>query len=264
MFKNNKGVKFMKKAGKLIIASSLISVFSATPVFAVENNFNNYNNYSSPASSYTFPTAPSSSYHDALASSQAYISAPSGAPQLTGLPDSIGSMYISPETTQYNCVSYDKYLGTIYRTTSQRGDILDEVKNFNLSNMGINRTISEVLGALTPNYDGVNSACGWYKDSNNANSVICTCGIYTIYFDCFASSTGMDIYASIGTQGQGIHTFTENEITNFFKNLDVQLTNIENVQKESTESSDSGYSQYYNNSIVINGTNSGTIIYNNK
>ena len=61
----------MKKAGKLIIASSLISVFSATPVFAVENNFNNYNNYSSPASSYTFPTAPSSNHQDALAPSQA-------------------------------------------------------------------------------------------------------------------------------------------------------------------------------------------------
>lgn len=254
----------MNKALKLLIVSSLISIFSAVPVSAVENIFNKYNNYSSPASSYTFPTASSSSYHDALASSQSYINAPYGAPQLTALPDSVSSMYISPETTQYNSVSYDKYLGTIYRTTSQRGDILDEVKNFNLSNMGINRTISEILGALTPNYDGVNSACGWYKDTNNANSVICTCGIYTVYFDCFASSTGMDIYASISTQGQGIHTFTESEITNFFKNLDVQLTNIENSQKGSSESSGPTNNQYYYNSIVINGTNSGPVIYNNK
>ncbi|ETI90221.1 MAG: hypothetical protein Q607_CBUC00059G0038 [Clostridium butyricum DORA_1] len=104
------------------------------------------------------------------------------------------------------------------------------------------------------------ASCAWYSDPNNANGVICTCGNYKIYFDCYASSNGMDIYATISSNA-GIYTFTQSEIINFFKNLDVQLTNIENEKKEN-ETNNPSYGTYYNNSVIINGTNSGTIIIN--
>ena len=252
----------MNKIAKFIITSCAMSALSVTPVFAYD-----YNSNYSPVSSYTFPTAPpSSSYQDVINSSQTYTNAPYGAPDLTGLPDAFSNMCYSPITTDYSQVSYDAFLGTIYRTSSQREDILDCVKNFNLSSIGINRTISEVLGALTPNYDGENSACGWYKDPDNANGVICTCGNYKVYFDCYASSEGMDIHATISTTNQGILPLSQSEIINFFKNLDVQLTNIENEKKEKENNnwSDSAKGQYYDNSVVINGNNNGTIIFNNK
>lgn len=245
----------MNKIAKFIIVSFTMSTLFVTPVFA-------YNN--SPVSSYTFPTAPPShSYQDVISPNEVSNNSPYGAPELTGLPDTFSNMCYSPITTDYNQVSYDAYLGTINRNSSQRGDILECVKNFSLSNIGINRTISEVLGALTPNYDGENSACGWYKDPNNGNAVICTCSNYKVYFDCYASSTGMDIYATISTTGQGIHTFSQSEIINFFKELDVKLTNIENAKKEAEKNSNSNNpgGTYYNSSIVINGNNSGTIIY---
>ena len=70
----------------------------------------------------------------------------------------------------------------------------------------------------------------------------------------------MDIYATISSNA-GIYTFTQSEIINFFKNLDVQLTNIENEKKEN-ETNNPSYGTYYNNSLIINGTNSGTIIIN--
>lgn len=250
----------MNKFIKFIMTVCTISVFSITPVFAY-----GYNSSNSPASSYTFPTAPSGSYQNAISSS-IENSAPSGAPNITALPGQFSNMCYSPITTNYDQVSYDAFLGTIYRTSSQREDIMECVKNFNLSSIGINRTISEVLGALTPNYDGENSACGWYKDPGNANAVICTCGNYKIYFDCYASSSGMDIYAAISTTGQGIITLSQSEIINFFKNLDVKLTNIENEKKEQESSNvdNSASGPYYNNSFVINGNNSGTIIVNNK
>ncbi|MEW9938104.1 hypothetical protein AB2T96_00375 [Clostridium butyricum] len=244
----------MNKVVKAIIAAGAISLFFIAPVFA-----QSYNNYS-PASAYTFPTAPSTSYHDAVNSSIPYNKAPYGAPQLTNTPDSIGNLYYSPETTNYTQVSYDAYIGTIPMSSSQNKDFLSSIKNFKLSNLGINRTIAEVLGALTPNYDGANSSCAWYSDPNNANGVICTCGNYKIYFDCYASSNGMDIYATISSNA-GIYTFTQSEIINFFKNLDVQLTNIENEKKEN-ETNNPSYGTYYNNSVIINGTNSGTIIIN--
>ena len=251
----------MNKLVKFVIVICTISSASITPVFAYDYSYSN-----SPASSYTFPTAPSGSYQNAINSSASNNSAPSGAPDITGLPGQFNNMCYSPITTNYAQVSYDAFLGTIYRTSSQRDDIMECVKNFNLSNIGINRTISEVLGALTPNYDGENSACGWYKDSDNPNAVICTCGVYKIYFDCYASSSGMDIYATISTTGQGIYALSQSEIINFFKNLDVQLTNIENAKKEQENSkgNNSNNTPYYNNSVVINGNNSGTIIYNTK
>ncbi|WP_294404692.1 hypothetical protein [uncultured Clostridium sp.] len=251
----------MNKVIKFIIAACILSAVSITPVFAYD-----YNRGSSPLSSYTFPTAPSMTYQDVISSSAANSSAPAGAPNITGLPEPFSSMCYSPITTNYQQVSYDAFLGTINRTSSQREDIMECVKNFNLSNIGINRTVSEVLGALTPNYDGENSACGWYKDPNNENAVICTCGNYKIYFDCYASASGMDIYATISTANQGIITLSESEIINFFKNLDVKLTKIENAKKEqeSSNGDNSANGQYYNNSFVINGNNSGTIIINNK
>lgn len=251
----------MNKAIKFMIAACTISTVSITPVFAYE-----YNSSNTPVSSYTFPTAPVMSYQNVISSSVADNSAPSGSPDITGLPGQFSNMCYSPITTDYNQVSYDAFLGTIYRTSSQRDDIMECVKNFNLSNIGINRTVSEVLGALTPNYDGENSACGWYKDPNNANAVICTCGNYKIYFDCYASSSGMDIYATISTTGQGISTLSQSEIINFFKDLDVKLTNIETAKKEQENSNgiNSANGASYNNSFVINGNNSGTIIINNK
>lgn len=251
----------MKKFIKFMIATCTLSTVSITPVFAY-----NYNNNSSPVSSYTFPTAPTMTYQEVMNSSAANSSAPAGAPNITGLPDQFSSMCYSPITTNYQQISYDAFLGTINRTSSQREDIMECVKNFNLSNIGINRTVSEVLGALTPNYDGENSACGWYKDPNNEKAVVCTCGNYKIYFDCYASASGMDIYATISTADQGINTLSPSEIINFFKNLDVKLTNIENAKKEQESSNEhnSDNGQYYNNSFVINGNNSGTIIFNNK
>ena len=246
----------MNKLVKIIVASFAMSMLTVNSVYAYSYN----SNYS--PSSYTFPTAPpSSSYQEVISPSQTSNNSPYGAPEFTTLPDTFSNMCYSPITTDYSQVSYDAFLGTIYRTSSQRDDILECVKNFNLSNIGINRTICEVLGALTPNYDGENSACGWYKDPNNSNAVICTCDNYKIYFDCYASSAGMDIYATISTTNQGISTFSPSEIINFFKELDVKLTNIEK-EAENSSSSNNPNGSYYSNSIVVNGNNSGTIIYN--
>lgn len=238
----------MNKITKFVIGSCTFSALSITSVYAA----------ATPSSSYVFPLAPSPNN-----AYQTAITAPSGSPTLTAIPNYISDSCYSPMTTDYSQVSYDIKLGTIYRTSSQRDDILDCVKNFNLSNIGINRTISEVLGALTPNFDGTNSACGWFKDSQNANGVICSCGNYKVYFDCYATSEGMDIYASVSNGNQGIITYSESDLINFFKNLDVQITNIENSKKETENDKNSTTSNiYYNNSIVVNGNNSGTIIYN--
>lgn len=257
MYYKIEGVEYMKKIRNLICASLCFAALMPVNNVLAQDY--------SPSSYYMFPTAaPNSAYQNALAANQAYYSAPYGAPQITSTPYQLSNGNYSPETTNYEQVTNDAYLGTIYRTSGQRGDILDCVKNFKLTNIGINRTISETLDALTPQYDGSNSLCAWYKDPNNANSVICTCNGYKIYFDCCASSEGMEIYATVSTTSQGILALPQSEILNFFKNLDYKLTQIEIEKSKENNSDNSSNGPVYNNSVVINGNNSGTIIYNNK
>lgn len=174
-------------------------------------------------------------------------------------PNSITSANVSPTTTNYGQntgMSYDLNIGSIYGTPEQRGSLVSCIKNMPLTKIGIGRTVSELTSLYTNGSDDSNY---WSYDSNSTDNIIFRCGNYIIKFKTYAASYGIDVYAQVYCGGQ--LSMTEAQISDFFAKLSKELYEKEQKEKEEQEKAQS--STAYNNSVVINGTNSGTVVLNN-
>jgi len=175
---------------------------------------------------------------------------------LTSTPVSIANANINPLTTNYGKntgISYELNIGSVYGSANERGDLVSSIRNMPLTKIGIGRTVSELTSLYANSSDDSNY---WSFDSNSYDNIIFRCGNYVIIFKSYKTSYGIDVYAEISYAGQN-YKLTEAEISNFFAGLSNKL-----YEKEQKEKAEKVQSTVYNNSIVVNGTNSGRINYN--
>lgn len=176
-------------------------------------------------------------------------------------PISIANANVTPETTNYGQktgISYDLYLGSVYGSASERGSLVNSIKNMPLTKIGIGRTVSELTSLYTNGNDDSNY---WSYDSMSNDNIIFRCGNYVITFKSYAASYGIDIYAEVSCPAQN-YQLAEQQISSFFADLSNKLYEKEKKEQEEKELAEKAQSTVYNNSVVINGTNSGTINYN--
>lgn len=174
-------------------------------------------------------------------------------------PISITSTNVSPVTTNYGQrtgISYDLNLGSVYGSAEQRGSLVSCIKNMPLTKIGIGRTISELTSYYT---NGTDDSNYWSYDSNSSDNIIFRCGNNIITFKTYKTSYGIDVYAEVFYAGQ--RNLTEAEITTFFADLSNKLYEKEQKEKAEKEAKEKAEASY-KNSVVVNGTNSGTIVYN--
>lgn len=226
------------------------SNYSVMPNSPVVLNYDGYNNYSPQV---FMPQGNSQDYGPG-----------SYKGNLPSTPQSITNTDVSPLTTNYGQstgISYELNLGSIYGTAQERGDLVSCIKKMPLTKIGIGRTVSELTSIYTVNNDDSNY---WSYDSNSNDNIIFRCGNYIITFKSYKTSYGIDVYAKINYAGQTTY-LTEAEISNFFADLSNKLYEKEMKEKQEKEAREKAqYSNVtYNNSVVVNGTNSGTIINNN-
>ncbi|MDO5517332.1 MAG: hypothetical protein Q4F66_07225 [Clostridium sp.] len=188
---------------------------------------------------------------------------------LPSTPYNITSANVSPTTTNYGQstgISYDLNIGSVYGTASERGDLVKCIKDMPLTKIGIGRTVSELTSSFTNSSDDSNY---WSYDSNSSDNIIFRCGNYIVTFETYKASYGIDVYAKVTSVGQVNYNLNEGEISNFFAGISNKLYEKEQKEKEEEEAHKKAESsnQYsngtYNNSVIVNGTNSGSIVYNN-